>query len=56
MGTVPNPCFALASSTCTYKRISDGAALAQVEVIDAAWASVRVPWLKRVDGERCKER
>ena len=53
-GIVPDPMFSLASGTCTYKGISDGATLAQVGVVSTIWARVRVPWLQRVDSERYK--
>lgn len=54
MGTVPNPVFSLASGTCTYKRISDGAAFTQVGIVSATWAKVHGSRQQRVDSERCK--
>ena len=51
----PDPIFSLASGTCTYKRISDSAAYAEVGVANVTWAAVHGSRLQRVDGERCKE-
>ena len=51
---VRDPIFSLASATGTYKRISDGTALAKVRVVGTRWANVTVSWLQRVDGERYK--
>lgn len=54
MRTVPDPVSSLASGTCTYKGISDGAAFTQVGVVRATWAKVHGSWQQRADGERCK--
>jgi uncharacterized Zn finger protein len=56
MGIVPNPFRPLACITCTQERISDSITLAQVGVISASWASVRVSRTQVGKSESCKRR
>ena len=53
-GIVRDPSSSLASATGTYERISDGAALAQVGVVNTTWAKVRLSRLQRPNSEHCK--
>jgi hypothetical protein len=54
MTTIRGPCRSLASVTCAYERICDGAALAQVGVVRTTWANVYLSWIQRCDRERWK--
>jgi hypothetical protein len=49
-----DPFRSLASVTCAYEGICDGAALAQVGVVRTTWANVYLSWIQRCDRERWK--